>query len=81
MELLEMREMRRLLTKLTADERVGWLRWCCRQVSQPGFAGTKIVENDGGVESVLWDAISLKATFGLSLELMGQKLVRLVHGK
>lgn len=81
MSFTEQRELRRLLDRLTPAKRIAWLRWCCRQVSQPGFAGTKVMESDGSTEAVLWDALSLKVMFGLSLERMGTELVQRVRAR
>ena len=76
----ERREIHRLLKHLTAERRLAWLQWCCKQVSKPA-AETKVIESDGSVQAVFWDAMTLFWGSSLSMTTAGQQLVEMVKGR
>lgn len=73
----ERREVWRLLHHLAAADRIRFLQWCCDQVSGAGVV-TKVTENDGSVSAVWHDICLLCYDRGLTLESIGEKLVRVV---
>lgn len=75
----ERREIYRLLGHLDSPSRIVWLEWCCVQVSSLSVE-TKVIQSSGDVQEVYDDALSLHYLYGLSLEKMGQELVRRVRG-
>lgn len=76
----ERREIGRLLKHLSPARRIDWLKWCCRQVSKPA-AETTVIQNDGTVSAVFWDAMSLFWGSGLTMQRAGEQLVKMVRGR
>ena len=77
-ELDERREIWKLLKFLTMRRRLEWLKWCCEQVSHPSVT-TFIVQNDGSVSAVFWDAMTLFWGSGLTMTRAGERLVEMVR--
>jgi len=75
------REIYRLLKKITPAKRREWLDWCCTLVKDNGFTRTGVVASDNSVDAVFWDALSLRALFGVDLETMGVRLEQMVRGR
>lgn len=76
----ERREIWRLLHLLTKEQRIRWLKWCCRQVSNQ-WIKTKVLESSGEIGEVWHEAMSLCVGNGLSAHRAGEKLVVMVRGR
>ena len=66
-DLHEAKDIRSLLDRLPAHERVRWLRLCCLKISSPG-SRLDVVSSDGSTRSVLADFYSICGQSGLTLE-------------
>lgn len=81
------REIRKMISHLPPERRLQWLRWCCRQLSDPGDrrqAGnvTTYVESNGGsTAEVFSDALMLMWGSGLTLRMAGDRLADMLKGR
>lgn len=76
----ERREVWRLLTFLPPQRRIAFLQECCDAASTAGVK-TKVMENGGSVSEVWHDIQLLCYSHGLSLETIGQQLVKRVRNQ
>jgi hypothetical protein len=77
------REISILLNKLTQDERVEFLQWCCRQandrimvLNNPPWVMVNITNNTGEANETLLDLAILHAQFGFPLQFVLTELER-----